>query len=90
MCRRATGPDAGPGPVVRNHPAADQNRNVKVREIAELAIAGITGQPPQEPPFGLPHGGGNRQGGDLRDHHLRTPGEVPMLARLRQEGRPDR
>jgi hypothetical protein len=54
MCRRATGPDAGLGPVVRNHRAADLKRNVKVREIAELVVAGITGQPPQEPPFSLP------------------------------------
>jgi hypothetical protein len=35
-------------------PCSDQNRNVKVREIAELVIAGITGQPPQESPFSLP------------------------------------
>lgn len=33
---------------------SSQNRNVKVREIAELVIAGITGQPPQEPPCSMP------------------------------------
>ena len=31
--------------------SASQNRNVKVREIAEQIITSITGQPPQEPPF---------------------------------------
>src|SRR4051794_13739826 len=34
--------------------SASQNRNVKVREIAGQIITGITGQPPQEPPFSTP------------------------------------
>ena len=34
--------------------SASQNRNVKVREIAEQVITSITGQPPQEPPFSAP------------------------------------
>jgi GAF domain-containing protein len=35
--------------------SASQNRNVKVREIAAgQIITGITGQPPQEPPFSTP------------------------------------
>jgi GAF domain-containing protein len=34
--------------------SASQNRNVKVHEIAEQLITGITGQPPQEPPFSEP------------------------------------
>jgi AmiR/NasT family two-component response regulator len=34
--------------------SASQNRNVKVREIAEQIITSITGQPPQEPPFSAP------------------------------------
>jgi GAF domain-containing protein len=31
--------------------STSQNRNVKVSEIARQIITGITGQPPQEPPF---------------------------------------
>ena len=34
--------------------SASQNRNVKVHEIAEQIITAITGQQPQEPPFGTP------------------------------------
>ncbi len=31
--------------------AASQNRNLKLRQIAEQIITGITGRPPQQPPF---------------------------------------
>jgi GAF domain-containing protein len=31
--------------------AASQNRNIKLRQIAEQIITGITGRPPQPPPF---------------------------------------
>jgi GAF domain-containing protein len=31
--------------------AASQNRNIKLREVAEQIITGITGSPPQPPPF---------------------------------------
>jgi AmiR/NasT family two-component response regulator len=34
--------------------SAAQNRNLKIREIAEQIITSITGQPPQEPPFHAP------------------------------------
>ena len=34
--------------------SASQNRNLKIREIAEQIITSITGQPPQEPPFSAP------------------------------------
>jgi AmiR/NasT family two-component response regulator len=34
--------------------SASQNRNVKVRQIAEQIITGITGRPSQEPPFDPP------------------------------------
>jgi GAF domain-containing protein len=31
--------------------AASQNRNIKLRQIAEQVVIGITGHPPEEPPF---------------------------------------
>jgi AmiR/NasT family two-component response regulator len=31
--------------------AASQNRNVKLRQVAEQIVTGFTGRPPQEPPF---------------------------------------
>ncbi len=34
--------------------SASQNRNIKVREIAEQIVTSITGQPPQAPPFSTP------------------------------------
>ena len=30
---------------------ASQNRNLKLRQVAEQLVTGITGHPPQEPPF---------------------------------------
>lgn len=32
--------------------AASQNRNVKLRDIAEQVVSGVTGEPVQQPPFG--------------------------------------
>jgi GAF domain-containing protein len=34
--------------------SASQNRNLKLRDIAEQIITSVTGQPPQEPPFSTP------------------------------------
>jgi hypothetical protein len=34
--------------------AASQNRNIKLRQVAEQIVIGITGSPPQPPPFHPP------------------------------------
>ncbi len=34
--------------------AVSQNRNVKVRPVAEDVVSRVTGRPPQPPPFDLP------------------------------------
>ncbi len=31
--------------------SASQNRNIKLRQVAEQIITGLTGHPPQPPPF---------------------------------------
>jgi hypothetical protein len=66
--------------------SVSQNRNVKIREIAEQIITSITGQPPQEPPFSAPRGLMRRHRGRLRTEASgRSTRRPAVLAAARRE-----